>query len=122
EAIDMTIDPGLSPGVHVVQVLNPNGWASNEMPICVTNVELGRPLPAPEGEACKPNDRVTTHMNSPPCPTAQLVQASACDPGVEGAVRACGTNPAGTRCEMTLYCFGPGACEDAAATAVCALP
>jgi hypothetical protein len=36
-AIDFTLDPGLPAGVHVIQVLNPNGWASNEMPICVTN-------------------------------------------------------------------------------------
>jgi hypothetical protein len=36
-AIDLTLRPGLPAGVHVLQVLNPNGWASNEMPICVTN-------------------------------------------------------------------------------------
>jgi hypothetical protein len=36
-AIDLTLEPGLTAGVHVLQVLNPNGWASNEMPICVTN-------------------------------------------------------------------------------------
>ncbi len=35
--IDLTLSPGLSAGVHVVQVLNPNGWASNEMPVCATN-------------------------------------------------------------------------------------
>src|SRR5690606_31080927 len=57
-AIDLSI-PGLSRGVHVVQVLNPHGWASNEMPICVTNVEKGRPLPPPDEEACKPYDLVT---------------------------------------------------------------
>jgi YVTN family beta-propeller protein len=36
-AIDMTLDPGLPAGVHVVQVLNPEGQASNEMPICVND-------------------------------------------------------------------------------------
>jgi hypothetical protein len=35
--IDLRLDPGLPAGVHVLQVLNPEGWASNEMPICVTN-------------------------------------------------------------------------------------
>ena len=35
--IDVTISPGLPAGVHALQVLNPNGWASNEMPICVTD-------------------------------------------------------------------------------------
>jgi len=44
--IDLTLAPGLPAGVHVLQVLNPDGWASNEMPICVTNgvdVCLGDP-------------------------------------------------------------------------------
>ncbi len=36
-ALNFTLNPGLPAGVHVVQVLNPNGWSSNEMPICVTN-------------------------------------------------------------------------------------
>lgn len=52
-AIDMTIDPGLPRGVHVVQVLNPNGWASNEMPICVTNVDPNRPPPPAGEETCQ---------------------------------------------------------------------
>lgn len=35
--IDVTVSPGLPAGVHALQVLNPNGWASNEMPVCVTD-------------------------------------------------------------------------------------
>jgi len=31
-AIDVTL-PSLAAGVHAVQVQNPNGWASNELPV-----------------------------------------------------------------------------------------
>jgi len=117
-AIDMTVDPGLPHGVHVVQVLNPNGWASNEMPICVTNVELGRPLPPADQESCKPGSLEERVVASTACAT--LATDCACDGGAEGAVRACTTNPAGTVCAMTLYCFGPGDCADAAVAATCA--
>jgi hypothetical protein len=41
------LDPGLPAGVHVLQVQNPNGWVSNEMPICVTNgVDVCMSVPA----------------------------------------------------------------------------
>jgi YVTN family beta-propeller protein len=36
-ALSFGLNPGLPAGVHVIQVQNPNGWVSNEMPICVTN-------------------------------------------------------------------------------------
>jgi len=31
--IDVTLGEPLAPGVHVVQLLNPDGWMSNEMPV-----------------------------------------------------------------------------------------
>jgi hypothetical protein len=34
-AIDLTLGPALPLGTHVLQVLNPSGWASNEMPLVV---------------------------------------------------------------------------------------
>jgi len=34
-AIDVTLGPALALGVHTLQVLNPDGWASNEMPMVV---------------------------------------------------------------------------------------
>jgi YVTN family beta-propeller protein len=117
-AIDMST-PGLSRGVHVVQVLNPNGWASNEMPICVTNVEKGRPLPPPDEEACKPYDLVTIQRSAPTCAPGTFATNCNCQPGVDGAVRSCGPNAQGTACTMTLYCFGPSNCSDATVTEFC---
>jgi len=38
--IDLTLGPALPVGVHVLQVLNPDGWASNEMPIVVEEPPL----------------------------------------------------------------------------------
>jgi hypothetical protein len=118
-AIDMTLDPGLSRGVHVVQVLNPSGWASNEMPICVTNVELGRPLPPVGQESCKPGSLEESVVTSAACAEGSSVATCSCQPGAEGAVRACVPGSAGTACEMTLYCFGPGDCSDATVAATC---
>jgi hypothetical protein len=34
--LDVTLGPALPLGVHVLQVLNPDGWASNEMPLVVS--------------------------------------------------------------------------------------
>jgi hypothetical protein len=121
-AIDMTIDPGLPRGVHVVQVLNPNGWASNEMPICVTNVELGRALPPAGEEACKPEGLLELFRSSAACASNRVVQGCACQPGAEGAVRACTPNHGTRTCDMTVYCFGPGGCSDATVSATCGLP
>jgi DNA-binding beta-propeller fold protein YncE len=120
-ALDVTLDPGLPRGVHVVQVLNPSGWASNEMPICVTNVELGRPLPGVEEEACKPGNLQESVLASAVCPTGQVVTSCSCQPGTAGAVRSCAPNPAGRACNMTLYCF-EGACVDAVVAPTCGAP
>jgi hypothetical protein len=120
-AVDMTIDPGLAKGVHVVQVLNPNGWSSNEMPICVTNVEFGRPLPPSGEETCRPNDMtvVTRIGPSPQCPAGEVVQSCDCDPGANGMVRTCAPQPSGRRCNMSVFCFNGATCEDAVLTAPC---
>lgn len=118
-AVDMTLDPGLPAGVHVVQVLNPDGWSSNELPICVTNVALGAPLPPPGEEVCKPQDeRVLT---SAACSAPQVATSCSCDPGANGLARSCtqGANP--RSCDMRLYCFG-GGCPDASVTATCGAP
>jgi len=42
--IDVTLDLPLAEGVHVMQVLNPDGWASNEMPLVLA------PPPPPDFE------------------------------------------------------------------------
>jgi len=118
-AIDVTIDHGLTHGVHVMQVLNPSGWASNEMPLCVTNIDAGHPLPAAGDEACKPyhSSEVTRNAN---CSFGAVdVIDCQCDPGADGAVRSCAPTPAGKACTMKLFCFGPGDCSDAAVTPVC---
>jgi YVTN family beta-propeller protein len=120
-AIDLTLDPGLPRGVHVLQVLNPNGWASNEMPICVTNVELGRPLPPVEDETCRPHGMLEAVRTSAACPVGTVVADCACNPGASGAARACSANPVTRTCAMTLYCF-EGGCSDASVTPVCATP
>lgn len=117
-AVDLTIDPGLARGVHVVQVLNPSGWASNEMPICVTNVELGRPLPPADQESCKPGKLVEKVVSSAACAEGTVPVSCACEGGAAGAVRACEANPTGRTCDMTLYCFS-GDCADASAAASC---
>lgn len=116
-AIDVSFASGLPRGVHVMQVLNPDGWASNELPICVTNVGLGRPLPPIAEEACKVNldERVVASNGC-----ATVATDCACDGGAEGAVRECDFHPQGKACEMTLYCFGPGDCADATVAATCA--
>lgn len=135
-AIDMTIDPGLPLGVHVVQVLNPNGWASNEMPLCVTNVEFDRPLPPVEEEACLPTDLTklvgTEAILYPPtpssgpvpplCPAGQVGTDCICDGGENGRVTACTlrrANGVPRRCAMELYCFHGSSCSDASVQAVC---
>lgn len=121
-AIDMSLAPGLPRGVHVLQVLNPNGWASNEMPLCVTNVALGRPLPPPDEEACLPGSLVKSGKGSVGCPAGQVVQDCSCDPGVEGGVRSCAPDFAAGTCNMELYCFGPSNCGDASVTPICGAP
>ena len=120
-AIDMTLSPGLPRGVHVVQVLNPSGWASNEMPICVTNLDLGRPLPPAEDEACRPGNLQESVLASTQCPVGQVATNCACQPGAGGAVRACTTSPNGRACNMTLYCF-EGTCSDASVAGTCVTP
>jgi hypothetical protein len=90
------------------------------MPICVTNVELGRPLPPPGEEACKPGDLVESVVASTACADGTSVASCSCEPGAEGAVRSCVPNAEATACEMTLYCFGPGDCSDASVAATCA--
>lgn len=119
-AIDVDVPVGLPRGVHVVQALNPNGWASNEMPICVTNVELGRPLPPEEDEACLPGELVELETTSTVCPVGQVAADCACDAGAEGEVRSCVQNSNPRNCRMRVYCFGPGDCSDASVTPICA--
>lgn len=121
-AIDMTIDPGLAHGVHVVQVQNPSGYPSNEMPICVSNVEYGRPLPAADEESCRPFDMTVEVTNAPLCTNGTSPVDCACDPGADGMIRYCGPNQAGRRCTMTLYCFHGSTCDDAVLTGGCSAP
>ncbi len=121
-AIDVSIGVGLPRGVHVVQVLNPNGWASNEMPICVTNVDLGRPLPPESEEACLPGSLVESDQISSACAVGQIPADCSCDPGAEGEVRSCTVDAPARTCQMRLYCFGPGNCTDASVTAACSVP
>ena len=121
-AIDVTLPMGLPRGVHVMQALNPNGWASNEMPICVTNVELGRELPPPSEEACLPGALVKTDLASTACGVGQIPDDCQCDAGTAGEVRSCSVNETARTCEMQVYCFGPGPCSDASVTAVCGAP
>jgi len=136
-AIDMTIDPGLPRGVHVVQVHNPNGWASNEMPLCVTNVEFDRPLPPVEEETCLPQgltklvgvDAILYPPPPPPatpvdplCPAGQVGTDCVCDPGENGVLTNCNLrapNGIPRRCAMELYCFNGSDCADASVTPVC---
>lgn len=120
-AVEMTIDPGLSKGVHVVQVLNPNGWSSNEMPLCATNLDFGRPLPPAGEETCRPYDMtvVTTIAPNPACGTGEEVQSCDCDPGANGMVRTCQPQPTGRRCTMMIFCFNGSTCDDAVLTAPC---
>jgi hypothetical protein len=136
-AIDMTVDPGLPRGVHVVQVLNPNGWASNEMPMCVTNVAFDRPLPPVEEETCLPNDLtkfvgadvvlyppVPTSGPLPPlCPVGEVGTDCVCDVGDNGRLIECDlriVNGTPRRCAMSFYCFNGSSCADASVTPVCA--
>jgi hypothetical protein len=120
-AVDMTIDPGLAKGVHVVQVLNPNGWQSNEMPLCVTNVEFGRTLPPRGEETCRPNDMtiISSVGPNPQCGAGLEVQSCDCDPGANGMVQTCEPQPTGRRCNMTIFCFNGATCDDAVLTAPC---
>jgi YVTN family beta-propeller protein len=133
-AVDMTIDPGLPLGVHVVQVLNPNGWASNEMPLCVTNIDFDRPLPPVEEETCRPNDMTEETRLFPPtppqgtplpplCEEGQVGTSCMCDPGADGRLLSCTlrrVNGEPRRCAMTFYCFNGSDCADATVTPVCA--
>lgn len=135
-AIDMTIDPGLARGVHVVQVLNPNGWASNEMPLCVTNVAFDRPLPPVEEETCLPSDLTKFVVGDailypptpqsgplpPLCPSGQVGTDCICDGGANGVVTSCSlrtVNGTPRRCAMELYCFNGSTCADASVAPVC---
>jgi YVTN family beta-propeller protein len=118
-AIDVTIDHGMTHGVHVMQVLNPSGWASNEMPLCVANIEFGHALPPAGEEACKPyhSSEVTLNAN---CSFGSVdVIDCQCDPGAYGALRSCAPTPVGKACQMKLFCFGPGDCSDATVTPGC---
>jgi len=119
-AIDVTIDHGLTHGVHVMQVLNPSGWASNEMPLCVTNIDQGHPLPAVGDEACKPYRSSEVTKTAACGPFVNVVDCQ-CDPGADGAERSCAVTPTLTQtiCELDLFCFGPGPCSDATVTPVC---
>jgi hypothetical protein len=120
-AIDVTLDQGLARGVHVMQVLEPNGWASNEMPLCVTNIERGHPLPPVGEETCKPyHSSVVNKLKA--CPAGQVATSCQCDPSEDGALRSCAPNPAGTACSMQAFCFGPGTCPFSNVTITCATP
>jgi hypothetical protein len=126
-AIDMTIDPGLSRGVHVVQVQNPNGYPSNEMPICVTNIEFGQPLPPEDEEACRPYDMTRKTVDTDPCANGVAILDCACEPGADGVMRFCGPKVRGNnlpprRCTMDLYCFNGSACADASVVSTCGSP
>ena len=131
-AIDMTIDPGLGHGVHVVQVQNPSGYPSNEMPLCVSNVEFGRALPPVDQEACRPYDMKVKKIDGAICPSTGEAFDCICDPGVDAMVRSCGPKPRKDlltgndlpprRCTMTLYCFHGSACNDASVAGSCAAP
>ena len=119
--MDVRLAHRREPGDPVVQVLNPNGWASNEMPICVTNLAPGRPLPPVEEEACKPGNLTVGGYGSLACPAGQVVVDCDCEPGANGLVRACTPNTTTNTCDMTHYCL-EGTCPDASVTPVCALP
>ena len=126
-AIDMTIDPGLSHGVHVVQIQNPNGYPSNEMPICVTNIEFGQPLPPEDEEACRPYDMTRKTVDASICANGEVPLRCACAPGVDGVARFCGPKARGNnlpprRCTMDLYCFSGSACADASVVSTCGAP
>jgi len=123
-AIDMTIDPGLSRGVHVVQVQNPNGYPSNEMPICVTNIEFGQPLPPEAEEACRPYDMIRKTVDANVCANGEALLRCACTPGVDGVARFCGPKARGNnlpprRCTMDLYCFNGSTCDAASVVSSC---
>ncbi len=120
DAIDVTIDPGLDHGVHVVQVQNPAGYPSNEMPVCVSNVAFGQPLPPVGEESCRPPDLSVRAVNNPVCPAGSGPVNCACNPGADGTARSCGPNAGNRRCAMTLYCFNGSACDDAVVTGGCA--
>jgi hypothetical protein len=117
-AIDVTLDHGLAHGVHVMQVLNPSGWASNEMPLCVTNIDPGHPLPAAGEEVCRPyhSSEVTKTAD---CASLDVVDCQ-CEPPAQGALRSCEVPSTNSKiCQMQVFCFGPGDCSDATVTAVC---
>jgi len=132
-AIDLTLDPGLPRGVHVLQVQNPNGWASNEMPLCVTNIDFDRPLPPVDEETCRPNDMRQLQTLFPPtppqgqvlpplCDAGQVATSCQCDPGADGRLLDCNlrlVNKAPHRCAMDFYCFHGTGCPDATVTPVC---
>jgi YVTN family beta-propeller protein len=121
-AIDVTLDPGLPRGVHVIQVQNPNGWQSNEMPLCVTNIDHDRPLPPADQETCRPNDMtvITRGAPSPQCAQGQVLSLCECHGGANGLVRSCAPNGLNRQCQMTLYCFNGSDCADAVIDTACA--
>ncbi len=123
-AIDMTIGTGLSRGVHVVQIQNPNGYPSNEMPICVTNVDFDQPLPPEAEETCLPYDLTRETIDTEPCDNGVALLDCECAPGADGVMRYCGPKARGgslppRRCTMDLYCFNGSACDDATVTSTC---
>lgn len=60
-------------------------------------------------------------MASTGCGPSRVVSSCSCQPGADGAVRACTKNDEARRCEMTLYCF-EGDCLDAQVSATCVVP
>jgi len=120
-ALDVTLDHGLSHGVHVMQVQDPEGWTSNELPLCVTNVALGRPLP-PQGQlVCKPSG-ASEVFKSRTCSGGQVATSCQCDPTPDGQVRSCEPNAAGTGCDMHFFCFVTSGCVLSSITPTCAAP
>ena len=123
-AIDMTIDHGLSRGIHVVQVQNPSGYPSNEMPLCVTNIEFGQPLPAADEETCRPYDLTRSSIDTVVCADGTDVLDCECEGGADGVIRYCGPKARGNnlpprRCTMDLYCFNGSDCADASVVSTC---
>ena len=93
--LDVTLVDALPLGTHVIQVLNPNGWASNEMPI---QVELPKLAVSEETLAC--------------------IEAAGClldaDPLGCAALAGCHPLPASIVCEEPEDLVGCAACTLAA--------
>ncbi len=123
DVIEVTLDPGLPAGVHVMQVLNGDGWQSNEMPLCVTNVRRGDPLPPFEDRICLPGHSGTLSLLGDPCPEGEEVVSCDCQGGADGFVEACGPNFLNRRCTASVLCLTgtdpEGDCLDSGAFATC---